>query len=314
MILTTVLLGVLGAICLRAVYRHMAGEWPDKYMSVSDLTALYLRNSLLPYVVAFRGVPVLLTGLLIATFAQRSGGNPLWSLVVLWVSYTLLGEMRAVVARWRTAERHHFYVHVVVYGLSALWNLAILAGAWAAYPHATEFIPELSEFSEAVWTAIIVVVFARVFRSSLPGNTRNISRIILSAREDMGEELWESITWRSREARLDGRVVRSIVIAEVLQRPKWLRRVENVVGRWRPGGTYGVAQVYSDAPIDDEKPLVLLIDSMLPQVEECHGSYQQNAFYEASVFRAHNSSPEFVNSALEIYRYLTDRYDLYSMT
>lgn len=143
---------------------------------------------------------------------------------------------------------------------STLVALAVLASA-LTYSLWSPLIPQPSEVVLALWTGAIAAVLAayvQTFRRREPEPDELVAR----ARNDMGEVLWQHAEESAWQHDCDPDLIRAIIVAEVAQRPDWLRRLEYAKGRFFPQGSYGVAQIRAAQPMSETESIDALAASL----------------------------------------------------
>lgn len=256
--MTTVILGLLGAGFLHVLYSTMRSEWPESYMSVRTALDKAPRSNALRYLL-FRCFPTYAVGILLAITVDRLGGNSLVALVCMGVPYALVNDGRAL-WRWRRGGAGRGRVLWFYY----VFNLVLIAGlvalSYLTYRWYTGFVPEPDELVFAVWTAVFAAVLATAFQQLLRSPGLSTERKLATARKDIGEDIWAFVEEASVNADCEPALMRAIVVAEALQRPRWMRRMERAEGRLIPKGSYGVAQMTASHPLSDVQSVQALCD------------------------------------------------------
>ncbi len=158
----------------------------------------------------------------------------------------------------------------------------------------TALIPQPSEVVLALWTGAIAAVLA-AYVQTLRHRDPEPDELIVRARSDRGDRLWqyaEESAWRHD---CDPDLIRAILVAEVTQRPNWLRKLEYVKGRVAPEGSYGVAQIHAEEPMSEDESIDALAASLsayYPERDE-HGILR----WERLAYRleSHNRKVAFLN-------------------
>lgn len=188
-------------------------------------------------------------------------------------------------------------------------NLVLFAGivALSYFSHAlyTNFVPGPEELVFAVWTAGFAAVLATGLQGLLRSPSLSTEQKLGAARKDIGEGTWAHIDEAAGAANCDPMLMRAIIAAEALQRPRWMRNLERVKGRIIPEGSYGVAQMTASRPLSDNQSVEALCREHAGYYPaRGDGGDIRNSLLEARIEK-HNINPEFVASVMEFYRYLT---------
>jgi len=110
---------------------------------------------------------------------------------------------------------------------------------------------------ENLWIAIFVAVIGGIAVSIIgrrPDGALPYSGEYFAwrARKDIGNELIDFAYDAAIQNRVDPLLLWSVMFAEALQRPRWVRNIERVKGLLFKNGTYGVTQELADRPISDK--------------------------------------------------------------
>lgn len=98
----------------------------------------------------------------------------------------------------------------------------------------------------------------------------------------------------------DQSLVVAVMLVENLQRPKWLRRLENGIGRFRSSGTYGVMQAPSEKPVSDEQSITIAIEKFFKGTEVAKQEYSWEKEERLRPYiDQFNSNPTFKNLVSE---------------
>jgi len=128
----------------------------------------------------------------------------------------------------------------------------------------------------------------------------SLDKHIKLALDDLGESLQKKIRTEAQANDASVEFIEAIVLTECIQRPKWIRRAENLKGRFVKPGSYGVAQISSSSPISDEESIeeiCKIYAGYYPARNEA-GDYNRTLLQVA--LESHNPDPIFVNQATEI--------------
>lgn len=302
---------LVAALVLALFYYAVRSEWPKNYSTLGSTLELRVRGSLVRYLL-FRALPGYVAALFVAVFVARHGGEPLRAVGVFAALHLLFTNGRAILRLLLGREgRDRRGSLAVFYLLTAV--LIAVAALLGYFTHGAldGLVPASSEFVHALWTglfaAIVAVVALRVTEHrALPAPDLN------SVIKDVGAYNWDYAETVAEACDCDPAVLRAVVAAESVQRPRWMRTLENVKGRVVGPGTYGVAQVAARSPMGDRESLDKLAQSFrgyYPEHHPEHGYVLRERL--AAKLEMHNRSSAFVEQALEFYDRLAP-YPLYS--
>lgn len=257
--LLSALLGAGVATILWAFYRKSEEDWPISYQTVSTPFDLAVRRHLLLHFIT-RVIPVFAASLATASLATQLGFSAavaVTSLIALHLATTTLR------AAWRASHRRFRRALVVLYnmGLSA----ALVVAAWFGLRSAEVtpwLVPPPRVLRDGIWVAIAVVLLGKLAVLLTRDREDDGNGLVKLAERDIGKSALSIIPGAALRHETDESLLRAIIYAESLQRTRLLRRFERAKGRFHPGGTYGVAQVWADAPIDDATSIERLAESL----------------------------------------------------
>ncbi|MFT2750536.1 hypothetical protein ACMT9U_13240 [Clavibacter sp. Sh2036] len=260
-IIWSVVLAALGVAVLHALYATFRIKWPDAYSSLTDTFSLTIRATWLRFIL-YRFAPVFLVALGISVTADRQDAVALLAVGILATAHVASTNGRSFVRDMRgKKETGDFRPNFAAYhaGVIAL----VLAAAVAAYllrKVAAPLVPGADALVESLWTAALVATCAGLLFSLI--GTRDSRAMAMSgeylsrrAIADVGISTVDYAYTKAVETGADPILIRSILFAEVLQRPRWVRNLENWSWWTRRRGTYGVMQTVSRKPVGDRESI-----------------------------------------------------------
>lgn len=162
-------------------------------------------------------------------------------------------------------------------------------------------MPDGASAVNAVWTAALAAILGAALRTAMARDEPKPLDRISTARVDIGDQVWAYCDTAAATYDTDPELLRAIIVAETFQRPRWIRRFENLFGRVLGAGTYGVAQMHSAGPIDDMQSIDLLavsLQGVRPGVDGYGRPFEERT---KAILERHNSSETFLGGALEAY-------------
>ena len=306
-LLWSVAAGVLGGISTKLAYVAIRTEWPDAYVYNRSLLEKLSRGSFPKYLL-LRSAPLFVFSYLTAAVGsqQELAWFPLG--LSIWLTFSALTSLLALLRSWRHLNiRRRFDVPVALGRLLGAAGL-VAGGVWAGWIWPA-LAPTSSGLIEAIWTAVVVTILTLGARKLLEQEHPTAGQKVDLSKSDIGGPLWESMRARAMEQGIEPAIVRAIVVAEALQRPRWIRRLERLLGRWQRSGTYGVAQMRSGRPITDEESVGLLVAELATIY--CAGSAGWERFEHYRPFlEGRGATPGYVEEVQELYFHLFDEADL----
>lgn len=303
-VLASIALGVVSGLLVKLAYSAVRTQWPDSYVYDRSWLEKTQRSSLAGYA-AFRTVPLGLCIYLGAATVVNQGLEKWWFAGAAWLTFSMLTTIRAVVKSFRDRNLRRRkdlvlgFLRLVSSGV--LVTMTTLLAEWAP-----QFAPAPRELVDAIWTAFFVALVAVGARGIIRTRTWQTEEKVAAAKRDMGDEIWNEIEETSRAVGADPDLVRAITVVEVLQRPRWMRRLERVLGRFQGRGTYGIAQVSSNQPVSDAESVAMLAE----QLSRVRGSIAGSPWdrFEGYVpfVQGRGATPGYVDEVLYLYAHLSD--------
>jgi hypothetical protein len=296
--------GIAAGLFLNVVYFGIQASWPENYTTIRNVIDKGARGSLVKYLL-LRFLPTYVTATFTSVTLARLD-RPVWPAVVaLLATHLAFTNMRAVLRLWTTAERTERSISLVSYHVATSFLIlatGVLAlgtsGAWAP------LIPRPTELTTALWTGAFAAVIAAALQKMMRFHTASPGELMVKVRADVGHQLWEEIPAIAAENDCDPELIRAIVAAESLQRPRWVRRLERWKGRLIPKGTYGVGQVSAATPLDDAESLSRLCENFRGYFPaRSKWGYVQEGRFMARL-EGHNENAQFQRQVYEFYQEL----------
>jgi len=220
----SVLGGLCGGVLLSIFYSSLRHRWPEDYASLHDTLDSYLSRHFLRYS-AFRIVPVYLTGVFVGVTTERINGVPELALVIVILAHLATSNGRALALLLRGSGGARRGNLLFYHGLICTVLIAVTWAAAITYPSWARPIPEPSDVVVAFWTGLFAAILAVLIQRSASFHESHES-LVERGKRGIGPNLWAYAADAAARAGCDADVVRAIMVAEVLQRPRWVRRLE----------------------------------------------------------------------------------------
>ena len=312
-ILLSVLLGSVGALALWGLYRALQLNWPEQYASLNDTFALRVNQTWWRFLL-YRFVPVFGAGVALWATAGRLKLHPIVTIVTMVVIHLLHTNAIALAQSFgKLQARQKFTINYASYHLMAIGLVALAATGSVIFGASLAFlVPKPSVLLENLWVAIFIAIAGGVALSVIgrrPDGARTFDPqyFVWRADRDVGIELSDIAYKAAMDYRCDPILLRSIMFAEALQRPRWVRNIERVKGVFFKRGTYGVTQESADQPISDEEAIHRTARSLshcwAVTLEEWGFAGNDGLIWKHSAH--HNEDVRFIAGVQEIYRSLS---------
>lgn len=298
--LASICLGAIAGILLKPIFRAYALEWPAQYSDVANVVDSGSSRNHWVYFV-FRFVPVLLTSALLVGVNSAFELSSFWSIVALIVVHLAVTTLSPGV--WRDVGRQSWGTkvrRVLVHSLSLLTVVFAAVIPYLLRRFTDVWTPSALELKEAFWGSLLIGALFLLYRK-LTRFTEAQSQ--LSIQDILGRisKSNQSLVLKyARQYSTSPRFIISIVATENINRPVVLRRFERAVGLIFPKGTYGIAQIFSENPINDEES----IRRLCRKYEGFFPVELDDRFKRVNLiakFAEHNVGSKFIDQATSIY-------------
>lgn len=298
------LTGLSGSVLLFLFYSSVRVKWPNSYITLRNQAEEAVARGPLRYAI-FRAGPFLLVGLAVSASSERlkiDGSVALGALLLSHLAATNGRSFINSVKAGRVAANGILSNLATAFGLSALAYLILRYGERLSF-----LVPGLDEFVSALWTGLVAAVLAVLLQNFVRSDSDEVDLERLS--RDIGPRLESYIDSCAWAHRLDPVLLRSILYAEVLNRPRWFRGIERAVGAFRSGGTYGIGQAGVTASASNESSIEAVAANYANvKVLRSRGAYGSlNAAALEALLERQNPSREFVKMAASIFSRLENR-------
>lgn len=238
-------------VVLRAFYSAFESQWPQHYFGGSQGVDPVISQTLFRYV-AFRFGPVLLAAVVAGTVAARLDVSRLWATLAVVSVHALTGSGRGLVNALRAEPPR---IALATYRLIAILVCAAAAGSALLVGDAADpYVPTAKELSSAFWIALAVFAVAHAGRS-LTAQRPTEPELLERAQREVPAGLVRRL---QRAPTAHPQAAIAIAYVEHLNRPAWARRLERLL---KPRhGTYGLMQMRSPAPLDDQESVNLFLE------------------------------------------------------
>jgi hypothetical protein len=300
--------GLAGSALLAAAYYGFEFQWPGTYRNLANTFNLNIRSRL-SRLVGFRAGPVFVASILIWTVAHFYGGSGWLAVTISTAIYILSTNGRAFIRSLSPGRPEALINYGSYHALAA--TIAASAGSVASFvaPHVSALVPTMQSLVDGAWTALLIAVSAGfILRASSASRDDTVGPRYRyeRAKSDAGIDLFDYLFRAAAEHSVDPLIARSVAVAEILQRPRWVRSAERLLGRFRSQGSYGVMQITSTKPISDQESIRRFCVAHSGErgfrfATEDYASMHDGQLWQ--VGGSHNGDKEFIDSITESYEW-----------
>jgi hypothetical protein len=291
----------VGVAFLHAFYRTVESRWPTSYMTIISGAAYAAMHSPIRYLLIRFG-PVFVTCLFASVSLDRAGDSAVWPVVVIGLAHALQTSGSVVFRmglRGQLARRLQVMMHlsVTIGVIFSAWLGAAVRGAF------DDAVPPTEEITATLWAALGAAVvgayLVQVSRSYIDDD-----ELFVRSRDSIDSQFWVRAGEMARLSGCDPVILYSFMLVENIQRPRWARVVERILGRLAGPGTYGIMQIHADGPIDDIESVKRALDGPLRNatvpMQPSYGQLVPDPSYLVNLAMKYNASrgyAEMINSA-----------------
>lgn len=295
-------------------YHYYKLTWPERYFGPDDKANIFISTSPLYYVI-FRLLPVFIAILVThGVFYKVSivDQNPLRIYhpfvlgLVTALLYSLATDGRVILDLLIKSSNvevfinktTQYFIHILAIPLMTIIGGA--AGYTATLAEVRRFLPDLYGLVDNIWAAFITIILFFAVKNFINRPKEvNVDEVINKSASKIIPATYSLIEELSRKHNADSILVKSICIAENIQRPKWIRFLENMFGRLKPSGTYGIMQVASKKPIGDEQSIKIAVEKYFINTESMDFSQKMKTV------EAYNSNDKYISLIEAVYNFIT---------
>lgn len=307
LIITSAISLVITLIFIYQGYKYFKVKWPEDYFGPNDKDSIFLSAKPMHYVV-FRLFPVLCTIVLIQGTIYKAGYKTINSILLGAITafiYSVSTDGNAFIDLIKGNKNIQIYVnrifqsmlHIVL--IIALTITGSIAGFLITINQIQLFLPQLNNLLDNVWAAFITVIMFYIVRSIINKPKKISITQVINRSSDIGLKFISYIEKYSKQHNADPLLVKSVCIAENIERPKWFRNLEYALSFIKKKGSYGIMQVTSDHPISDEESIKIAIEKYFKN------SANFNLLTDKLLLvKKYNDNENYIRLIEEIYRFI----------
>lgn len=251
-------------------YQTFKMKWPDLYYSVSNMDAFFISVSFKRYI-SFRFLPCfLINTLAVAVLTKDSSIQTSYiagasSLFV----HALLTNGRAfydLIIRSKRIKiyfNYSFQLLIHLFTITLLLLVGIISGLASHLTFFKLLTPSPQGLVDNIWSALITVILVEYLRMLYSDKSIGLDEIFNKSLKIIHPTLLSHIDQACLTYSANPILAKAICIVENIQRPKWIRTVENLKAIFRLTGTYGIMQVRSNKRISDTESIDIAVKDYL---------------------------------------------------
>lgn len=253
----SVWIGAFASAILYGCYRVVEWRWPEKYLGMHETFGLSTQETWIRFL-AYRALPTFLISASCFVTVDRLGG-PIWlSAVVIWSLSIAATHGRIALAafRSRSGEVNYAGYHIQMILILSL----VVASGLLCVPAWAPLVPTPEELVAAAWSGLLLAALGALLAISLKERPQGApyygsQYFIERAVRDVGLEALDWLFLESIRTGADPVLLKSILVVEVVQRPRWFRRLEALGARLGLKITTGAMQMSSSSPLTDRQSI-----------------------------------------------------------
>jgi len=299
---------IITILILYQGYRYYEYKWPERYFGPEDKTNIFISTKPYYYFI-FRLLPVLVAIFVIEGTVYKAGFvlfNPILLGAITGLSFAFYNDGKAIRDLLINSPNITIFINKTLqYLLHAISiPLLLLTGCIAGYltteKRAQLLLPNIDGLIDNIWASFLTVIIAFYFLELIKKPKEiKLEEVIEKNSRKINQKIIKHIEDISTKYNADPILVKSVCIAENIERPRWSRIIESCFGCIKRRGTYGIMQVKSNKPITDEQSVNIAVKNYFK------GSKGIDFDSKIKQIRKYNDSDKYVNLVEEIYRYMT---------
>lgn len=264
-------LGITAIIAINLIislfYHAFKLKWPDLYFSVNNMAAFFVTVSFKRYL-AFRFVPVFLFSTIILGILMKNQSiNVSISLGILSLFFhSVFTNGRAIYDLLTNSKRIKVYFNfgyqIVIHFLTfvSLIILGVASGLAAKSAFVVTITPSIQGIADNIWSALLTVLIIEYLRTIYTEKSIDVDQVFENSLNKIDPKILKYIDKVSLELNANPVLVKAICLVENIQRPKWIRNVENIKALLHLTGTYGIMQVRASKHVSDTESVKIAVE------------------------------------------------------
>lgn len=223
-ILSSIAVGAFCGLLLNVFFLAVKHEWPTNYFNLMGSVDPMISRNFVRYSI-FRFVPPVVGVLAASITTERMGGSVTWAVVAALLMHlhrVLFGILRDL-SRARFGRAVAMFIVVVIV-------IATSVGATTIRSFFTALVPTPGELVANIWAGVLAAIGA-VYLHKVSMVRKEPKCIAARFMEEIPWDVVQYALNRSVASAVPPEALVSVMIAENMQRPRWLRRLET----WAPG-------------------------------------------------------------------------------
>lgn len=291
-----------------AFYKIFQIKWPDLYFTVNDQVSYFISISPIRYLFFRILPPILIASLLstiilqnytyeqilhlniasLTTHAIFTNGKAIWNLLFNQKAISIYHN------KW-----FQFAIHILT--IVTMFASGFISGFISNTGVLSFIVPTFQGLIDNIWSTLITAVLAIVLYEVYSNRNRaTIDAILHQSYQSIDNEIIEHINQLCEKNYASKRLVKAICIAENIQRPKWIRKLEKIKSRFFKSGSYGIMQVQSNKWISDKKS----VEKAIVEYFKHSGSVYLDSSTIQMFVRKYNSSEQYFELVYSAFNYL----------
>ncbi len=293
---------------LHVFYRLVESEWPASYYVIERDLDRRISSSPIAYL-AFRFGPVYAMSVFLAVTLARLGEPIVVPSLFLGALHMASTSGRATFSLMRRGQASKRPLVLTFHLLVSFVTVAVaIAGSLTESWYAA-LVPPAEELSSNIWTGLLAGVIGAFLVHVTRFEGGDLQGALEKSRQAIPDEVWDFARDTAQRVNGEPRLVHAFLLVENLQRPKWVRRAEQVAGRLFGAGTYGPLQLSLSAPRPELGALENAIERRFagqraPLILTSWGAPKSDEQWIRVFALGHNPSKEFADDVVLAYQWL----------
>ena len=266
-------------------YKTFKLKWPDLYFSVNNMDAFFISVSFKRYIF-FRFIPCLLINTLTIAVLTKNSSIQISYIAgaISLLVHAFLTNGRAIYDLLSKSKRIKIYFNYSFQLLIHLFTtvflifIGILSGLFSRLAFFRALSPSPQGLVDNIWSALITVILIEYLRLIYSDRSNVLDEVFNRSIKNISPNLLNHIDRTCPANNANPILTKAICIVENIQRPKWIRSVENIKASIGLAGTYGIMQVRSNKRISDIESVNIAVKDYLSDTRHIKSTESLKSF------------------------------------
>ncbi|MFA6197601.1 MAG: hypothetical protein WC734_00395 [Patescibacteria group bacterium] len=291
-------------------YSAFKSKWPELYFSDADKVSFFISVSPRRYIL-FRIAPVLIVSTMVLSAFSKS--FHLSELVIMGLTIGFIHSVTTnglalykLIRRSKTIAKFVNRVTQISFHVLSVFLLTIVGivgGMLSKAGFINKIMPTTDGLVNNIWSSIITALAAVFLYKTFESQQMSDEEMLHRSLRSIPQNLFDLIEKHSAEKNADPILVKAVCLVENVQRPLWFRRIERFKSKLHKSGSYGIMQVHSDTPLNDEQSIIYAIDKYFIDTTN-HTLHEDADDCVTNAIKSYNSEEKYAELVMKAYVFI----------